>query len=654
MLQKLIYLILISCWSWPALAQTGTGTYSCSHQKRLEDDRGAAQPLVADIREEDYDVTYVKLDLSLDNLSPQVEGSVYTRAIVRYAPFSVYVFELVESYTIDSLLLNGVRIPVSGTGSLRVATLPAALPAGSLFEAQVWYHGQPVAGSGFFSAGIRSQVSDDWKQSVTYTLSEPYFARDWWPVKQSLQDKIDSSDVWITVPAALKAGSNGRLEQVSLLPGGRRRFEWKSRYPIDYYLISLAVGPYADYSYYMHFDGSNDSMLVQNYIYDDTAALREFKPGMDATADMIRYFSGLFGRYPFWKEKYGHCTAPLGGGMEHQTMTTLINFNTSLVAHELGHQWFGDHVTCASWADIWLNEGMASYLDYLFRTHQQGPAEGLEIMRAWHEQVRSEPGGSVYCTDTTVTSRIFSNRLSYAKGAAIAHTLRYVFDNDTLFFGMLRQYQEQYAFGTANTEQLKAVAAAALGRNLDTFFAQWIYGEGFPVYQVRWNQAGNQVFVHLEQSTSTPASVALFRTPLDIKLYSPSGDTVVRIDNRQAAETFAFIWDRPTDMVTLDPEYHVLQRTDSIRRDHSLLSAGGFDTTLFLVYPNPSADFWMLEGIPADCALDLYDISGRRLWQGSNGRDNAIRIDNRTLSKGMYFLRAQADKEKRTLKLLKK
>jgi len=653
LLKNLLYVILLFLPTMASLAQPDVTHYDCSRQKRLDAAR-KDKPMIADVREEGYDLLYIKLDLALDNLSPQLSGNAFTRAVVGDAPLQHYVFELSEGYTVDSLRLNGVLLPVSTTGTVREVTLPTALPAGAALEAQVFYRGQPAAGAGFFSAGIRTEVSPEWKQSITYTLSEPYFASDWWPVKQSLQDKIDSSDVWITVPSGLKAGSNGLLEQVTPLPGGRSRFEWKSRYPIDYYLISMAVGPYDDYTYYMHFENSNDSMLVQNYIYNDTAAFTQYKPGMDATADMVSYFSSLFGRYPFWKEKYGHCTTPLGGGMEHQTMTTLNNFNTSLVAHELGHQWFGDHVTCASWADIWLNEGMATYLDYLYRAYSEGEASGAAIMSGLHDEARSVPEGSVYCADTTTTGRIFSYQLSYAKGAVIAHTLRYIFDNDTLFFNMMRHYQGQYAYQTAGTEQLKSVAAAFLGRTLDTFFAQWIYGQGFPVYQVRWNQAGGQVFVHLEQSGSAPASVPLFRTRLPIRLYSAAGDTVVHVDNRNAEETFAFAWDRPVDSIALDPGHHVLLRTDSVRRDHSLLSIQGSDTTLFLVYPNPSASSWLVEGMPANCSLALFDILGRCLWQGSNGRSNAARINGQILPKGIYFLRV-ADKQRadKALRLVK-
>lgn len=614
----------------------------------------AARPAVADLREEDYDVSYVKLDLALDNLSTQVTGSALTRARVSASGMATYVFELLEDYTIDSLRVNGTLLPYTTSGYVRAVALPAPLPAGTPFEVLVYYHGEPSFGSGFFTTGIRSQSASSWNAQVTYTLSEPYGAKDWWPCKQSLQDKIDSSDVWITVPSGLKAGSNGLLEQVTPLPGGYRRYEWKSRNLIDYYLISVAVGPYVDYSYYMHFDGSQDSMLVQNYVYDDPGALPFYKEEIDSTALMLNYFSALFGRYPFWKEKYGHCITPLGGGMEHQTMTTINHFGASLVAHELGHQWFGDHVTCATWSDIWLNEGFATYLDYLYRYHSRGDSAGAAMMADLHAQVMSDPGGSVYCTDTTDVGRIFSSRLSYSKGAAIIHTLRFLYDDDDRFFAMLHNYLDLFGGETASTTQFRTVAAAGYGYSLNTFFDQWVYGEGFPIYTASWNQVSDQVIVRLEQTTSAPSSVPFFHTPLEIKLYGEGRDTVVRVTQSTPAEIFSFSWSAAVDSIALDPDNDILNRTDSIRRDFSLLSIEGFDTTLFLLYPNPASAYWILEGMPQHCDITVSDISGKLVWKGANGTRNAVQIYNHTFARGIYLLRVYARNGKhKVVKLIK-
>ncbi|PSK92482.1 M1 family aminopeptidase [Taibaiella chishuiensis] len=634
-------------------AQQDHAGQRCAEAKRRAHSQLQARPTIGDPLEENYDVKYIQLDLSLDNNSTALKGSATTKAVTTTA-MSEYAFELISDYTIDSLKINGVIRPVTLSGYVRKASLPAALPAGTLFTAQVYYRGSVSSGGGFFDGGIRTETSPSWNANVTYTLSEPYAAKDWWPCKQSLQDKIDSADIWITVPSALKAGSNGVLKAVTPVSGGKSRYEWKSRNPIDYYLVSLAVAPYTDYSYYTHFTGSTDSVLVQNYVYNNPLTLPQFKAVIDSTGPMINFFSSLYGRYPFWKEKYGHCMAPLGGGMEHQTMTTLGFFEPSLVAHELGHQWFGDHVTCGSWGDIWLNEGFAAYSEYLYQRYSEGLPAAASTMASLHNRVMAETDGSVYCTDTTDENRIFDSRLTYDKGSAVVHMLRFIAGDDTRFFDLLRNYQVQFANSTANTEQFKTFAATAYGRNLDTFFNQWIYGEGYPVYSAAWNQVGDQVIVRLSQTTSMPSSINLFVMPLEISMTTATGeDTVVTVYNNMATQTFSFNWARTATGLDIDPNNWVLNRVGNITKDNTL-SVTAPQLFSGTVYPNPARQQWTLTGLTAGCTLRLCDMSGRTLAEVPSAGKQTVDIDARGLATGMYLLRI-ADKAGHTqyLKLLK-
>jgi aminopeptidase N len=645
---KKIFTLILFLAGFTARSQINSAVEACSDAK-LNTRTDVARPTIADIKENNYDVRYVKLDIELNNLSTKISGSATTKAISQKQNLSEYVFELIPENTVDSVKINGVLSPVSGTGSVRTVPMPSTVALNQLFTAQVWYHGQPVSPNN----GVRNQFHSGWLFWLTFTLSEPYSAADWWPCKQSLQDKIDSSDVWVTVDTGLKAGSNGVLQQVTSLPGNKNRYEWKSRYPIDYYLISAAVGDYQDYSYYVHFDNSTDSMLVQNYLYNHPDAVPAFKNEMDSTGVMIRYYSNLLGRYPFWKEKYGHCLTTLGGGMEHQTMTTLGNFGYVLVAHELAHQWFGDNVNVASWADIWLAEGFATYLSWTYIGYAKGHDAAFAEMQSIHDNVMSDSTGSVYCNDTTSVGRIFNGRLSYNKGAAVIHSLRCLFDNDDLFFQMLKGYQQIYAGKTGSTTQFKEWAELASARDLDTFFNQWIYGEGFPVYNVWWNQNGSQVIVRLQQQTSMPALTPLFTTPIDVRLYSAGADTTVTFYNTANVQQFAVGWNKIVDSVALDPFNKILNRTDSVRRDFSL-NINGFDTNLFVVYPNPGSDHWMIDGMPQRCALTLSDGTGRIVWKGSSGNYNSVKIEASLLSPGIYWLTLRKeDKNSKVLKLVK-
>ncbi len=590
---------------------------SCAEGKQLHF-RSLAKTAVASPLEEAYDVKYVKLDVSLTNTSIALSGNVQTRAVAR-VPMSQYVFELNNSLIIDSVKVNGVTQPLTTSGIVRTVNLSTGLAAGAVFTAQVWYRGTPTPASAGASVGIYNRASPSWGNRVTYTLSEPYGAKDWWPCKQSLQDKIDSSDVWITVPDSLKAGSNGILQSVTALSGNRKRYEWQSRAPIDHYLISVAVANYVDYSFYARFTGSTDSVLVQNYIYSNPLTLPYFKGAIDSTAQQLDYFSQLFGRYPFWQEKYGHCMAPLDGGMEHQTMSTMANFLDILVPHELAHQWFGDYVTCASWRDIWLNEGFASYSEYLYYAYFKGAAAARADILDKHNNrfsgVTTVPTGSLYVDDTTDDERIFSGRLTYNKGASVVHMLRFLAPSDSVFFASLRGYLQHFANSTATTDSFRIVVQPYYNRPLDTFINEWVYGEGFPIYSARWNATGGRAYVNLMQQGSAPQSVPVFHYPVQVRLNGVLGDTTIVVEMRNASETIAINWTKPVSGITIDPNEWIPHQTGTVTQDASLQVKGIVSEEKLLVAPNPSHTAWTISGID-NGHWQLLDISGRLLLEG--------------------------------------
>lgn len=608
---------------------------------------------VASVAEDNYDIKYVKLDVSVGNTSTHIAGNVLTNAVA-VAPMSTYVFELNSLLTIDSILIDGSPATFTTSGSLRTVTLPTALTTGTPFTAQVFYSGTPTSGTIFSSLGINCVTSNRWGRKATFTLSESYHAYEWWPCKQSLRDKIDSADIWITVPDSLKAGSNGVLTGVTTTAPGYKRYEWKESKPIDYYLISLAAANYMDYSYYMHYTGSTDSTLVQNYLYNIPAVLTAFQGPIDTTGLSIDFFSQLFGRYPFWQEKYGHCMAPLSGGMEHQTMTTLGFFDGTLVAHELGHQWFGDNVTCGTWADIFVNEGFASYAEYLYLDHFEGHTRATNDMIDRQDNVKSQPGGAIFVDDTTNEGRIFDPRLSYDKGACVIHMLRFAVNDDTTFFHILQAYQAN-AYTTATINDFKNTAIGITGptvnnMNLDTFFNQWAYGEGYPKYTITWNQIGSDVWVKLDQTTSVPSSVPLFLTPAEIKLTSPTGDTVIRIFNNQASQVYHFTWNRAMSGMAFDPQYWLLYQLNGITKDNTL-DVNNARMSMVTIVPNPTADNWNINDLPADAELTLTDINGRIISRQQATKNT--RIQAAGLASGMYILHVASNAGTASYKLVK-
>ncbi|WP_114781965.1 M1 family aminopeptidase [Botryobacter ruber] len=559
-----------------------------------------------------YNVTFYKLDLQLERNTTYIAGNVTTHATIRAAQLDTFAFELHPNFTIDSVVVNGVKQQtisrVSGDVSVKLTT-PVAPP--TTLTAVVYYKGTaPNSGSAAIGNGFSSATESTWNNQVTWSLSQPYAAYEWWPVKQVLTDKADSVHVFVTTSADNKVGSNGLLTRVVDVENGKRRHEWKSKYPIDYYLVSVAVSNYEEYLTYANPAGAAAPVPILNYVYRG-GALDFFKNEIDRTGPFLEHFSDLFTLYPFAAEKYGHSMAPMGGGMEHQTMTTQSTFTFFLTAHELAHQWFGDNVTCASWSDIWLNEGFASYAEYL--AYQQfAPASATTWMLNTHAYVKLQPGGSVYVADTTNVNRIFDFRLTYKKGAAVVHLLRYVLNNDELFFQALRTYQERFRHSTATTADLQQVFEQVSGLNLDFFFEQWYRGQGYPIFTVEWNQQGEQLRLQSVQETSSSAT-PLFTLDVQYRIRTTTGDTIVRVPHTQKQESYLFEVDGEVLSIEVDPNNWIPEQVAASSKNPALKVPADKIKTL-LVYPNPAQQFLKLADLPfMPASVEVYDSTGRRI-----------------------------------------
>lgn len=568
--------------------------FSCSHIKSKNRMLKSNTLSVEQIAEtERYDVHFYLLDLTMTNLSTDLSGTVEIHGTARENLDSVW-FELFETFTISEIKLDGNAITYNR--NLSAIKVPVNLLENDSFIISVTYNGTPPDASTnpLGGSGMTNDNSPSWGNQVTWSLSEPFSAFEWFPCKQSLTDKADSVFVNITVPSTCKAGSNGVLVQEIDLGNGTTKFMWEHRHPIDYYLISVAVAEYVDYTVFANPIGAPNPIPVQNFIYNNPETLPNFQADIDETVDFIEYFSGIFGLYPFHDEKYGHCMAPLGGGMEHQTMTTQGFFNNTLTAHELAHQWWGDHVTCKSWADIWVNEGFASYSEYLMLAEMY-PGDEITDMDDRHQNIMSELGGSIWVEDSLDGGRIFDGRLTYDKGAAFIHTLRYIMNNDAQFFQSLQNYQSDFAFSTALGVDVQQVMENVSGLNLSTAFEQWYFGEGFPTYSAKWNVVGNNLYVNITQTTSMPSITPLFTNDLDLRFQRTGmSDTIIRFQIQSANENYTVEGlNTITNLNAIDPKNWIINNVGSIQHDLSLGTAGLEEIeehNSVSIYPNPSSD----------------------------------------------------------------
>lgn len=632
--------------------------FSCSHIKSKNRMLKSNTLSVDQIAEtERYDVHFYLLDLNMTNLSTDLSGTVEIHGTAKEDLDSVW-FELFETFTISEIKLDGNAVTYNR--NLSAIKVPVNLLENDPFVISVTYNGTPPDASTnpLGGSGMTNDNSPSWGNQVTWSLSEPFSAFEWFPCKQSLTDKADSVFVNITVPSTCKAGSNGVLVQELDLGNGTTKFMWEHRHPIDYYLISVAIAEYIDYTVFANPVGAPAPIPVQNFIYNNPETLPNFQADIDETVDFIEYFSSVFGLYPFYNEKYGHCMAPLGGGMEHQTMTTQGFFNNTLTAHELAHQWWGDHVTCKSWSDIWVNEGFASYAEYLM-LEEMYPGDEVSDMDDRHQNIMSELGGSIWVEDSLDGGRIFDGRLTYDKGAAFIHTLRYILNNDAHFFTSLQNYQSNFAFSTALGVDVQQIMENVSGLDLSEAFEQWYFGEGFPTYSVKWNVAENDLYINITHITSMPSITPMFTNDLDIRFQRTGmSDTIIRFSIQSTNENYIIAGlNTISNLSSIDPKNWIINNVGSIQHDLNLGTANLEEIEVVnsvSLCPNPSSDFVEIVSNEVEVyTVKIIDPTGKLCFVRKVKTGEKINISE--FQSGLYMFQIESENgEQVTRKILRR
>ncbi|HWR82817.1 MAG TPA: M1 family metallopeptidase, partial [Candidatus Deferrimicrobium sp.] len=457
-----------------------------------------------------YDVLFYDIYIRVNDTTEIIYGRVKFVAQAAQDGVTAVEIDFFDNMMIDSIVAPSGPLSYSRLSNVVTVTLDDTYNTGQQFSFDFYYHGHPIEG-GFQAFAFDYRLG----KPVIATLSEPYYARTWWPCKDRMDDKADSFNIAIEIDTSLYVGSNGTLDSTVANGGNTHTFYYSVRYPMVTYLFSLAISNYTVWYDQWVYNGGLDTMPIVNAVYPDRYAYSLTK--FNITPGALTVFSDNFGQYPFVNEKYGHANFEWNGAMEHQTMSSMtgtdFGFATSVVVHELSHQWFGDMITCKSWGDIWLNEGWASYCEAIYFQATQG----WSGYHNWMNGMDYAGGGTIYVYDTTYIWNIFSS-LTYDKAAWVLHMLRGVL-GDTLFFVGVNAYTtSQFRHAAATTEDFKNVMESASGVQLDWFFDEWIYGTYRPNYYWTYYQepsdtGGYDVYLRVEQKQTTPPLV--FTMPVD-------------------------------------------------------------------------------------------------------------------------------------------
>ncbi len=607
----------------------------CSHAK------SALQTLSTARRATDeqakIDAKYYLIDITIDPGAETVSGSVIGDFELVDSSITYIELDLVSNMTVSSTEMNGLVVEHTRVNDFVHIPVPDTIRSG-MVRVKISYSGQPEA-SGFGSFEFSSYNGQPW----IWSLSEPYGARSWWPCKDDPADKADSVDIVVTVPNPLIVASNGVLVGTMDIGEEYRKYYWQERYPIVTYLVSVAIHPYLVW-YDQYVSAGNDTMPIEFYVrpdYYDTVYNDYLK-----TTDMLTVFSGLFGEYPFIDEKYGHAEFGWGGGMEHQTITSLGGWSESLIAHELAHQWWGDMITCASFHHIWLNEGFATYAEALWWESQYG-------WEAYHQDMMNNVyyyGGTIYVDNPVSTSVIFSKNLSYNKASWVLHMLRHVV-GDSTFFDILKAYANapDLRHNSITTEQFRDLCETVAGIDLEYYFDQWIYGEYFPDYTLGWIQSADTVTISVTQTQTTGT---FFRMPIDLQVICNDTTFIQVVENSQVNESFqiALPGNSVVERVVLDPNDWILKMVTYMNNGHEPVIPERF--SLWPAYPNP---FNSAVTIPFAVSnqdwirFSVYNLLGELVWNyqdfyhiGEHDLQwNGYNAAGRLVPSGVYFIRME-------------
>ncbi|MEI7498824.1 MAG: M1 family metallopeptidase [Bacteroidota bacterium] len=464
-----------------------------------------------------------------------------------------------RSITIDSVWLPGVSF-THKHDSLKIF-LDRRYQPGEILDIKIFYRHRNVEDNAFYSF-----------DGAVYTDSPPEGARKWMPCRDHPSDKA-TWELNASVPFSVRLASTGRLAD-STISGDTIIYHWISDIPASTYLITLS----SNVNFLVHkkswhkLSNPNDSIPILIY-YTKGENISKIDTTIIPLTD---YFSQKFGEYPF--EKIGFATLNNTfpwGGMENQSMVNLKPngySNVNLIAHEHAHQWFGDMITCGTWADIWLNEGFGTYCQKLWVEHTAGIGAYKASMSALADYyLAKNPGWPLYQPQWSINTPsgddLYNQAISYNKGACVLHQLRYVL-GDSLFFNVMNQYASDtnFIFKNAYTHDFFAKAIQVSGTDLKWFFDEWVYAPNHPVYQNSFDidSLGISSWKVSFTIKQTQSNSIFFKMPVQILIkFSDGTDTLLRVINDVNNQVYEFPFSKKPVDLSFDPLRNILLKQAS-------------------------------------------------------------------------------------------
>ena len=600
-----------------------------------------------------FDVLNYKINVDIRNcfISPypkNFNGSVTVTFRVDSALNSVQLNAVNTSIVVNSVSLAGNSF--THTGNILTVNLDRTYNAGETVQVKIDYTHQNVSDQAFNVSG-----------GMVFTDCEPEGARKWFPCYDKPSDKA-TLDLTAKVPANVRLGSNGRLND-SLVTGDTIYYHWISRDPVATYLtvMSAKVNYNLDIVYWHKLSNPADSIPIRFY-YNSGENVTSIKQKI---IPMMTFYSQKFGEHAFEKNGFATLNSQFSwGGMENQTLTSLCPncWGENLISHEFGHQWFGDLITCGTWADIWLNEGFATYLEALWLENTSGyTAYKNDINSDASGYLSSNPGWPMYNPSWAVTTpgvnELFNTAITYNKGACVLHMLRYTL-GDSVFFNAIKSYATDsaggYKYNSSVTDDFTSKISTVAGQDMSWFVNQWVKEPNHPVYQNYYNflQAAGSNWDVKFTARQTQTNSVFHKMPLVIKVgFSTGSDTLIRFMNDANNQLFVFTFNRQPTSLVFDPNNDiVLKQASLILGVSSPENEIAGEYSLSQNYPNPfnPATFinYHLKEF-SSMNLVIYDIYGKSIQTIINEDQPAgnyeVQFDGSNYPSGVYYCRMKVN-----------
>jgi aminopeptidase N len=518
-------------------------------------------------RSRDYDLQHSRIALRFDLDQKKVIGEVTHSLAVLRDSTSKIVFDS-AGLTIQSVTVNKSAAKFETKDDKLIIPLATAAHAGEKFDITIRYEAKPTKGLYFI---LPDKDYPDRPKQV-WTQGESEDTRYYLPTYDYPNDRLTTETI-LTVPASWITVANGKLVSVSEAANGMKTWTWKESQPSSTYLITVVAG---------EFDEVKDSWRGMPVTYYAPKGRGDrLSINYNRTPQMIDLFSKKLGvDYPW--EKYAQSMVDdfVAGGMENSSATTNTSMSLQhpklapefptgqdgLISHELGHQWFGDLVTCKDWGDIWLNEGFATFMEFVWtESHfgkDQADYERWESAQQWFGQANLY-GKPIVRHDFNDSGEFDGN--AYAKGGWVLYMLRRELGEDAFYRG-LKHYLEVNRGKNVVTADLAKAIEESSHTNVDQFFDQWLYGAGAPKFDLsyKYDDAKHEIALTVKQTQKVEGRVGLFHIPTEVEITTASGPKLFPITISQEKDTaiFTFPVDSAPLMVLFDKGGHVLKSAD--------------------------------------------------------------------------------------------